>query len=99
MRNQKKRTVLKKQVYSLADVNARVPQGSTLKILLLLIYLNNLADGLLNAKLFADATSLFSVVHNVNTSAGEVNNDSVKINKCTYQWKMSLKVNPIKQAQ
>ena len=34
-----------------------------------------------NAKLFADDTSLFSVVHNVNTAAKELNNDLVKINR------------------
>ena len=33
-----------------------------------------------NAKLFADDTSLFSVVHNINTSAIELNNDLNKIN-------------------
>ena len=43
--------------------------------------MNDLADELSNAKLFADDTSLFSVVCNVNTSADEVNNDVVKINK------------------
>ena len=33
-----------------------------------------------NAKLFAGDTSLFSVVHNINTSAIELNNDLNKIN-------------------
>ena len=43
--------------------------------------MNDLADGLSsNAKLFADDTSLFSVVHNVVTTAKELNNDLVKIN-------------------
>ena len=56
-------------------------------------------DDLSNAKLFADDTSLFSVVHNVNILAGEVNNDLVKINECAYQWKMSFNADPIKQAR
>ena len=39
-------------------------------------YIYGLADGLSsNAKLFADDTSLFSVVHDVGTSANELNND------------------------
>ena len=38
------------------------------------------------------------MVHNVNTSASEVNNDSVKIDKFAYRWKMSCNANPIKQA-
>ena len=62
-------------------INAPVPQG--FGPLLFLIYMNDLADNLSNARLFADDTSLFSVVHNVNTSANEVNNDLVQINKCT----------------
>ena len=61
-------------VYS--DVNAGVPQGSILGPPLFLIYINDLDDGLSsNAKLFADDTSLFSVVHNANTTAKRLNND------------------------
>ena len=53
-----------------------------------LIYICDLADGLSsNAKLFADDTSLFSVVHNANTTANELNNHLVKINRCAYQWR------------
>ena len=46
-----------------------------------------------NAKLFADNTSLFSVVYEENTYAKELNNDLKKVNDWTFQWKMS------KQAQ
>ena len=53
----------------------------TISLLLSLIYISDLADDLSNAKLFADGTSLSHVVHNVNTSAGEVSNYLVKINK------------------
>ena len=60
-------------------------QCSTFDPLLFLKYINNLIDDLPNAKLFADDTSLFSVVCNVNTSADEVSNDLVKTNKWTYQ--------------
>ena len=80
--NRKQRVVPHGQTSSWADVNAEVPQGSILGPLLFLIYLNDLAFGLSsNAKLFADDTSLFSVVHNANTTAKELNNDLVKINR------------------
>ena len=70
LRNRKQRVVLNGQTSSCADVNVGVPQDSTLGPLLFLIYINDLADGLSsNAKLFADDTSLFSVVHNANTTA------------------------------
>ena len=61
-------------------------QGSILDPLLFLIYINDLSDNLTsNAKLFADYTSLFSVVHDVNISAKELNDDLKKINDWTFQ--------------
>ena len=50
-------------------------------------------------KLFADDTSLFSVVHDVDASARELNDDLKKINKWTFQWKMGFSPDPSKQAQ
>ena len=89
--------VLNGQFSSWADVNAGVPQGSILALLFSLIYINDLAVGLPpNAKLFADNTSLFPVAHNTNTTAKELNNDLVKINRWPYQWKMSFNPHPSK---
>ena len=52
---------------------------------------NDLADNLSsNAKLFPDDTSLFSVVHNANTTVKELNNDLVKISSWAYQRKNEL---------
>ena len=66
-----------------------------LGLLLFLIYMNNLADGLSsNEKLFADDTSLFSVIHDDDTSANELNNDLYQINKWAFQWKMSFNLDP-----
>ena len=43
---------------------------------LFLMYVNDLSDGLKSeCKLFADETSLFSVVHDINTSARDLNED------------------------
>ena len=74
-----------------------VAQGSILDPLLFLIYINDSVDGLsLNAKLLADKTLLFFVVHNANITAKELNNDSDKINRRDYQWKMSFNPDPSK---
>ena len=100
LRNRKQRVVLNGETSSWADVSAGVPQGSILGPLLFLIYTNDLADGLWsNAKFFADGASLFSGVHNPNTTAKDLNNDLVKISGWAYQWKMSFNLDPSNEAQ
>ena len=65
-----------------------------------LIYINDLSVELSsNPRLFADDTSLFSVVSDTNLSANALNNDLLKINIWAYQWKMSFNPHPSKQAQ
>ena len=68
--------------------------------MLFFISIKDLSDELLtNAKLFADDTSLFSVVCDINTSAAHLNNDLGKISNLPFQWKMSVNPDPSKQAQ
>ena len=81
------------------DIFAGVPQGSVLGQLLFLIYINDLPEGLIsNAKLFADDTSIFSVINDPTVSCDNLNSDLLKINNWAYQWKMSFNTDPIKQA-
>ena len=64
LKNRKQRVVLNGQTSEWKDISAGVPQGSVLGPLLFLIYINDLPDGLIsNAKLFADDTSIFSVIN------------------------------------
>ena len=61
------------------SVSAGVPPGSILGSLLFLIYNNDLSNNLsFNVKLFADDTSLFSIIHDINVSAGKLNEDLKK---------------------
>ena len=98
--NRKQRVVLNGQCSSWVDIRAGVPQGSILGPLLFLIYVNDLPNGLKSeCKLFADGTSLFSVAHDLNTSASDINNDLKLISDWAFQWKMSFNPDPSKQAQ
>ena len=82
----KQRVVLNGQVSQWTNIEAGVPQGSILGQLLFLIYINDLSDDLsTNAKLFADDTSLFSVVRDINTSAAHLNNDIKEISNWAFQ--------------
>ena len=96
----KQRVVSNGQYSSWTSIEAGVPQGSILGPLMFFIYINNLSDDLTtNVKLFADDTSLFSIVHNMNTSATNLNNDLNKIKNWAIQWKMNFNPDPSKQAQ
>ena len=79
--------------------------GSILGPLLFLIYINGLTEDLSsNAKLFADDTSLFSVIHDIQTSANNLikdlnlNKDLERISNWATQWKMNFNPDTTKQA-
>ena len=57
------------------------------------------SDLVSNPKLFADDSSLFSVVQDITLSAKNLNDDLKKINKWTFQWKMGFNPDPNKEAQ
>ena len=52
-----------------------------------------------SVKLFADDSSLFSVVYKITDSAQPLKRDLSRINKWGLQWKMSLNPDPTKQTQ
>ena len=66
----------------------------------MLIYINDPPDQINSiCKIFADDASLFSPVHNQNSSRNELNNDLQKINDWDSQWKMIFNPDPNKQLQ
>ena len=82
------------------DVNAGIPQVSILGLLLFLVYINGLSNMLKsNPSLFAYDTSLFSVIHGVNSSQIDLNEDLNKIDNWACQRKMSFNPDPSKKAQ
>ena len=65
-----------------------------------LIYISDLSEGLsTNATLFANNTSLFSVIHDSQASANVLNKDLELIHNWAFQWKINFNPDPTKQAQ
>ena len=99
LQSREQRVVLNGQTSGWRKINSGVPQGSVLGPLLFLIYINDLPDGIISmCKIFADDTSLFSKVLDINKSVTELNTDLEKISQWAYQWKMQFNPDPNKQA-
>ena len=80
------RVVLNGQSSKSSLVEAGVPQGSILGLLLFLVYINDLPQRLLcNAKLFPDVKSLFSTITSPAISLSNLNENLVKITHWAYQ--------------
>ena len=97
---QKQQVVLNGQHSSWDNAIIGVPQGSILRPLLFLIYINDLPNDLSsNCKLFANDMSLFSVVNNIHTSAATLSQDLNAITNWAFQWRMIFNPDLSKQAQ
>ena len=100
LNNRLQRVVLNGQNSLWTPVFAGIPQGPVLGPLFFLIYINDLAEDISSTtKLFADDTSLFYVVNNINESVNQINMDLEKISLWAYQWKMSFNPDISKQDQ
>ena len=98
--NRFQRVLLNGQSSSWSPVLAGVSQGSILGPLLILVYINDLSKNLsATAKLFADDTNIFSVIHDISLSSLQLNDDLIKISSWAHQWKMSFNPEVTKQAQ
>ena len=76
-----------------------MPQGSVLGPLFFLIYISDLVDNISSeAKLFADDTSLFTVVYDIDIAGNKLNQDLEIISTWAYQWKMQFNPDKNKQA-
>ena len=93
------RVVLNGQTSKCSQIKAGVPQGSVLGPLLFLVYINDLTEGLTsNIKLFADDTSIFSVLRDSSSSSLSLNEDLSKISQWGNKWKMLFNPDASKQA-
>ena len=97
--NLQQRVVLNGKSSEWKYVGAGVPQGSVQEPLCFLVYIDDLAKGLVSdVRLFADDTSLFSIVYDKHVSADILNADLKFIEKWAYQWKMQVNLDKNKKA-
>ena len=83
--NHQQRVIINGKNWS--QILAGVPQGSVLGPLLLLIYINNICDGIdSEIKLFADDTTVYVTVDNPNTAAEQLNYDLDHMTRWAKQW-------------
>ena len=93
--SRKQRVKIHSATSSLLSVNAGVPQGSALGPLLFLVYVNDIAENLLNlVRLFADDSSLCFSATNLKDVEGVINHDLSLISEWAKRWLVDF--NPIK---
>ena len=98
--NRYQRVLLNGQSSTWLTIIAGVPQDSILGPLFFFIYINNYSKTLSSiTKLFADDTSILSVVHDVDLSAKQLNDDLNKISEWLFQWIMVFNPDLSEQAQ
>ena len=94
LHNRKQRVVLNGFYSDYSIIESGVPQGSVLRPLLFLIYINDFEKNIR----CADDTMLFSIVKHPVISANTLNNDLDIIYQWAHQWKMEFNPDPTKQA-
>ena len=100
LNNRHQRVVLNGRSSIWSHITAGVPQGSVLCPLLFLIYINDLVDNISSEeKLYADDTSVFTVVYDVEIAADQLNRDLEIISNWAHQWKMQFNPDKNKQAE
>ena len=98
LENRRQRVVLNGKCPQWVPISAGVPQGSVLGPLFFLVYINDIVENLnCDVKIFADATSLFSVVKDEGKTADEMNSDLERVRLWAWQWKMKFNADKMEE--
>ena len=96
--NRQQHVVLNGKKSSWLTVTSGVPQGSVLGPLFFLIYINDIVQGLQNdIKLFADDTSIFTVVKDKDEAAASLNQGLGRVIFLAWQWKIPFNCDKTKE--
>ena len=91
LKDRRQAVVRKGQASDYATVSAGVPQGSVLGPILFLIYINDIVLDIESIiKLFADDTSMYSCLENVDIQAESINSDLERIRTWANNWKVAF---------
>ena len=97
--NRHQRVTLNGSESSWRSISAGVPQGSVLGPLLFLVYINDLTEDIKSQmRLFADDSSVFTPVKDVQVTHEQLVKDLETVSKWGYQWKMVFNPDITKQA-
>ena len=98
LQDRKQRVVLNGIESGWENIYSGVPQGSVLGPLLFLVYINDLTDGIKSKiKLFADDSSLFAVVNDVQFTHDQIMYDLETITQWANKWKIQFNPDITKQ--
>ena len=93
--NRTQRVVIKDALSNIAQLKAGVPQGSVLGTLLFLVFINDIADGMIGlGRLFADDTSIGHIANDKDSLQDMVNVYLAYLNDWSKRW--LVKFNQIK---
>ena len=93
--NRKQRVVIPGVSSNWSSVEAGVPKGSILGLLLFLLYINDIVENINSSiRLFADDTTLYIIVANPLHAANQLNSDLSKIHQWATKWLVTF--NPSK---
>ena len=91
LKDRKQAVVIKGEQSDYGEITAGVPQGSVLGPLLFLIYINDIILEIESTiKLFADDTSMYSFIKDLEIQSSTLNSDLSKINEWANKWKVSF---------
>ena len=83
----KQKVLINGKESTIIEINAGVPQGSILGRLFFLIFINEIVTDMgCSIKLFADDTTVYFIIEDINTAAENLNSDLNKVHTWSKKW-------------